>query len=90
MKSQSEKFNLYSTSDLGIATFLFTIDHKLHGTSLCGPRKLVFSFIKKADTENSIAEYLSGTGKAPAKRLFDNYRALRALAYEKTGNLKPT
>jgi hypothetical protein len=31
---------------------------------------------------------MNDTGTAPAKRLFENYRALRALAFTKTGNLR--
>lgn len=79
---------LYQTSDLGIAVYLFTTGHELANTTLLGPKRLIFQFKEQKDTEAQVAKYLNGTGSAPAKRLFDNYRALRALAFAKTNNLK--
>ena len=81
---------LYSTSDLGIAVFLFTVGHELSETTLQGPKRLIFHFKRKENTENLVVRYLNGTGQAPAKHLFDNYRALRALAFTKTDNLRQT
>ena len=78
----------YSTSDLGIAVYLFTIGHELKKTTLQGPKRLVFHFLRQTDTEARVAAYLSEKGKAPAKKLFENYRALRALAFSRTGNLR--
>jgi len=79
---------LYHTADLGIAVYLFTIGHELKDTTLQGPKRLLFHFKKAADTEAEVSRYLNGTGLASAKRLFENYRALRALAFERTGNLR--
>lgn len=80
--------HLYSTADLGIAVFLFTTGHELRDTSLHGPKRLRFHFEKKKDTEGQVAKYLNETGFASAKRLFENYRTLRAVAFERTGNLR--
>ena len=88
MKSHLTDSSLYSTADLGIAVYLFTIKHELKKTSLKGPNRLVFHFKEQADTEAHVSAYLNETGKAPAKKLFENYRALRALAFSRTGNLK--
>jgi len=79
---------LYQTSDLGIAVFLFTIGHELKATTLSGPNRLIFCFKQQPDTEGQVSKYLSETGHASAKKLFENYRALRALAFNKTGNTR--
>lgn len=78
----------FSTSDLGIAVYLFTIGHELKDTSLQGPKRLSFHFKRQTDTEAHVSAYLSEKGKAPAKKLFENYRALRALAFSQTNNLR--
>ena len=88
MTSQQNEPNLYSTADLGIAVFLFTIGHELTNTSLQGPRRLVFHFHRHPDTDTQVSRYLNETGLASAKKLFENYRALRAIAFEKTGNIR--
>ena len=88
MKYSPGKSTLYPVSDLGIAVYLFTIGHELKETSLHGPKRLIFHFIKQSDTEGKVAAYLNETGKASAKKLFENYRALRALAFSRTGNLR--
>lgn len=80
--------NLYSTSDLGIAVYLFTTGHELIKTTLQGPKRLIFYFKQTDAIEMQVSRYLNETGHASAKRLFENYRALRALAFAKTGNLK--
>ena len=79
---------LYQTSDLGIAVYLFTIGHELIKTTLHGPNRLIFYFKQQTDTEAHVSKYLSEIGQAPAKKLFENYRALRALAFNKTGNIR--
>jgi hypothetical protein len=88
MKEQAQELNIFKTSDLGIAVYLFTIQHELHKTTLQGPKRLIFHFKQQADTEAHVSAYLSEKGKAPAKKLFENYRALRSLAFSKTGNLR--
>lgn len=79
---------LYQTADLGTATFLFTIGHELAHTSLSGPNRLIFYFERTSDIEAQVESYLKGQAQAPARRLFESYRQLRALAFEKTGNLR--
>lgn len=79
---------LYQTSDLGIAVYLFTIGHELIKTTLQSSTRLIFYFKQQNDTEAHVSKYLSETGQAPAKKLFENYRALRALAFNKTGNAR--
>ena len=88
MRNQPEKTNLFKTSDLGIAVYLFTIGHELKETTLQGPKRLIFHFKQQPDTEARVTAYLNETGKAPAKKLFENYRALRALAFSRTNNLR--
>jgi hypothetical protein len=48
----------------------------------------VFHFRRKDNTDSLISKYLTGDAKAPAKKLFENYRSLRALAFAGTNNLK--
>lgn len=77
----------YQTADLGLATFLLTIGHELIGATLVAPNRLVFSFKNTDKIEQEVLGYISGTGQAPAKKLFETYRSLRALTFERTGNL---
>jgi hypothetical protein len=79
---------LFSTADLGIAVFLFTIGHELKKTTLQSAKRLIFHFARQEDTEEQVSKYMNETGQAPAKKLFENYRALRALAFSETGNLR--
>ena len=72
----------YSTSDLATATFLFTIGHKLLTTSILNAKKLIFHFEHTANIEEDAARFLHGA-EAPAKKLFENYRTLRAITFEK-------
>lgn len=87
-KTTLQEPTLFQTSDLGIAVYLFTIGHELAMTTLQGPNRLIFHFHQDADTEAHVSRYLNETGQASAKKLFENYRALRALAFSRTGNLK--
>lgn len=86
MTPAPQEHTLYQTSDLGIAVYLFTIGHELSKTTLQGPNRLIFYFKQQTDTETHVSNYLCEKGHAPAKKLFENYRALRALAFSKTGN----
>lgn len=88
MTNQPKEPNLYSTSDLGIAVFLFTTGYELTKTTLQGPKRLIFHFKRRTDIESQVSKYLNETGLAPAKKLFENYRALRALAFAQTNNLR--
>lgn len=83
--SHSNDHSFYQTSDLGTAVFLFTAGHNLVKTALEGPRRLSFFFDRTDDTEADVAAYLNGRGEAPARRLFENYRALRAMTFQATG-----
>lgn len=78
----------YPTSDLGLAVFLFTAGHELVRTELDTPRRLCFHFVKGPATEALVLRYFSGKAEAPAQTLFFNYRKLRALTYERTGNIR--
>ncbi len=88
MKNLPEQLSTYSTPDLGIAVFLFTLGHELVKTTVVGQRKLVFHFQRRDNTEVLVSNYLNGTGQASAKKLFENYRALRAIAFSQTNNLR--
>jgi len=88
MKTKPKDPAFYSTADLGIAVYLFSTSHKLTKTTLQGPKRLIFHFEQTDDIEAQVSRYLNGTGQASAKRLFENYRALRALAFAKTDNLR--
>lgn len=82
MKDHPETF---STSDLGTAVYLFTSGHKLVNTKLIGSRRLSFSFCKQPNTDAEVNLYLAGQAEASALRLFQNYRALRAMTFQATG-----
>ncbi len=86
--NQPIELNLYQTSDLGTAVYLFTTGHNLVKTSLSGPNRLIFYFERTGDIEAQVELYLNGKAQAPARLLFNNYRQMRALAFEKTGNLR--
>lgn len=88
MKNLSKQPDTYSTTDLGIAVFLITRGDELLSTTVIGDRRLVFHFKRKETTDGLVTKYLNGSGKASAKRLFENYRALRAMAFAQTNNLK--
>jgi hypothetical protein len=75
----------FSTSDLGTAVFLFTSGHALVDTKLIDSRRLSFIFLKQPNTETKVKLYLLGQAEAPALRLFENYRHLRALTFRATG-----
>lgn len=79
---------LYSTSDLGIAVFLLTMGHELVQTTLQSPKRLIFHFKLQEETNALVSQYLNEVGVASAKKLFENYRALCALAFAKTNNLR--
>lgn len=80
--------NIFETCDLGLATFLLTIGHELLRTYAATPRKAAFIFRKKKDTEALVGKYIAGEAHASARRLFEAYRDLRAMATERTGNLR--
>lgn len=89
MKNQPNDLDLYSTSDLGLAVYLFTTGQELIKTTPQGNgKRLVFHFKRQNDTDAITYSYMNETGQAPAKRLFENYRALRALAFTETNNLR--
>jgi hypothetical protein len=88
MKHLPNQPDTYSTTDLGIAVFLFTSGHTLVKTSVIGQRRLVFHFKQQENTDELVANFLNGSGKAPAKQLFENYRALRGMAFSQTNNIK--
>ena len=88
MQNLSEQLSTYSTPDLGIAVYLFTLGHDLVKTTVVGQRRLIFHFQYKNNTEKLVSNYLNGTGEASAKKLFENYRALRGMAFSATNNLR--
>ena len=88
MQNLPEQQLIYSTPDLGIAVFLFTLGHELIKTSVVGQKRLVFHFQRKGNTDELVAKFLNGTAEAPAKQLFQNYRALRNIAFSQTNNLR--
>ncbi len=79
---------IYSTKDLGLSTFLITTGHELTGTTLEDPRKLIFHFRRKQETDTLILQYFNGVAQAPAKKLFEAYRTLRGLVYTRTNSVK--
>ncbi len=78
----------FSTKDLGVASYLATTEHELTGTTLEDPKKVIFHFRRKEETENLVVKYLSGTAQASAKKLFENYRTLRGLVYSRINNVR--
>lgn len=88
MTDRAQEPSLYTTADLGTAVYLFTIGYELAKTTLYGPTRLLFHFKRSEDIELQVGRYLSGAATAPAKRLFENYRALRAMTFTQTGNLR--
>ena len=80
--------NEYITSDLGLATYLNTIGYIIKDTQLLTANKLNFIFESTVELERDVAAYFSLSGVAPARKLFEAYRSLRALTYQKTGNLR--
>lgn len=75
-----EKF--YSTSDLFTASYLHTIGFQLIKTSLLDHKRLIFYFKWQDNIEEEAAKFLNGAA-APARRLFENFKMLRALTFER-------
>jgi len=88
MQNLPEYQSNYTTPDLGIAVYLFTMGHDLVKTTVVGNRRLVFHFQRQNGTDALVSSYLNGTGQAPAKKLFENYRSLRAMAFAQTDNIR--
>lgn len=90
MKNQSNDIRFYVTSDLGLAVYLSTVGQELIKTAPQGNyrNRLNFYFKLTEGTESLAIKYMNETGQAPAKKLFENYRALRALAFAETNNLR--
>lgn len=88
MADYTQDPSLYTTADLGTAVYLLTIGHELVRTSKYSSTRLLFHFRRENDIELQVGRYLSGTGAAPAKKLFECYRSLRAMVFTQTGNLR--
>lgn len=78
----------YETADLGLAVFLYTLKHRILEVKLLSPKKVAFCFEGDGNIDMQAALYLYGSAEAPARDLFNNYRALRAMTFRATGNLK--
>jgi hypothetical protein len=88
MRDRIVDHTCYSTSDLGIAVYLFTTGHELTKTTLQGPKRLIFHFKRTEDIEAHVSWYLNETGQAPAKRLLENHSVLQFMTFAKTDNLR--
>lgn len=86
--TKPQESNLYKTNDLSTAALLDARGHRLIEAILTGPQRLCFVFERRKDTDTLISEHMAGRAEAPARALFEAYRRLRALAFEKTGNLR--
>lgn len=86
--TKPQESNLYKTNDLSTAALLDARGHRLVEAILTGPQRLCFVFVRRKDTDTLVSEHMAGRAEAPARALFEAYRRLRALAFEKTGNLR--
>ncbi len=88
MKDDSNELTTYFTTDLWLASFLLTVGCELTKTSQTptNPNRLIFHFRKQENIERLVANYLNGEGLAPARALFENCRALRAIAFNQNNN----
>ncbi len=71
----------FQTQDIYLAAFLLTVGHELLRISPVFNGPLVtFIFKRRGDMESLQTEYFSGEGLAPARKLFESFKALKSLA----------
>ncbi len=74
----------FSTFDLGLATALFTLGHKLLETDKTNPKKVKFIFEDEKDIEKAMDKYWNDEVKLPALTLFNNQKTLKNRIYSNT------
>lgn len=84
--TKSQESNLYKTNDLSTAALLDARGHRLIEANLIGPQRLCFVFERRKaeDIDVLVSEHMSGQSET----FIEAYCRLKALAFEKTGNLR--
>ncbi len=73
--------NEFSTSDLGLATVLVTLNYELLELDRSNPKKIKFVFKEEENTEKVVNDYFNDRIKLPALTLFNNQKNLKSRIY---------
>ncbi len=73
--------NEFSTSDLGLATVLVTLNYELLELNRSNPKKIKFVFKGGENTEKVVNDYFNDRIKLPALTLFNNQKNLKSRIY---------
>ena len=73
--------NEFSTSDLGLATVLVTLNYELLELNRSNPKKIKFVFKEEENTEKVVNDYFNDRIKLPALTLFNNQKNLKSRIY---------
>ena len=73
--------NEFSTSDLGLATVLVTLNYELLELDRSNPKKIKFVFKGEENTEKVVNDYFNDRIKLPALTLFNNQKNLKSRIY---------
>ncbi|MCE9643077.1 MAG: DUF5659 domain-containing protein [Candidatus Andersenbacteria bacterium] len=74
----NETNSRFSTYDLGLAAALITHGFELAEMDRANPKRVLFTFQRShSELEKTINEYLTDQLRLPARRFFDDVRALK-------------
>ncbi len=71
----------FSTSDLGLATVLLTLGHKLLELDKSNVKRVRFVFEREENTEKVMSDYFNDKIKLPAQTLLNNHKNLKNRIY---------
>ncbi|MDO8632982.1 MAG: DUF5659 domain-containing protein [Candidatus Wildermuthbacteria bacterium] len=72
---------IFSTYDLGVATVLITLDHKLLKLDKDNPKKVLFVFENDGAIQKDVNRYWNDKIKVPAQTLLNNQKMLKNRIY---------
>lgn len=81
LKLRTMNQNEFSTSDLGLATVLVTLNYELLELDRSNPKKITFVFKREKNIEQVIVDYFNDKVKLPAQTLFNNQKMLKTRIY---------
>jgi len=77
MKSE----HLFSTYDIGLASALLTVGHKLYEMDKSNPKKICFHFVKIRSIDKNVDDYWVAQLKVDARSFFENLKSLKNRIY---------
>lgn len=73
--------NLFSTYDIGLATALMTVGHKLYEMDRSNPKKACFHFLRVSTIDKAVDDYWVAELKVDARSFFENLKTLKNRIY---------